>query len=303
MGTYIPVTPGKIAPLAWLPDPLQATGKLALVCEGGGQRGIFTAGVLDEFLKAGFNPFDLLIGTSAGAQNLSAYLCGQRGYARHVITRYTTDKQFFNPLRFIRGGNLIDLDWLISSTSAECPLNIAHALRRFDQGQEFYMCASRADNLDAAYFSPQAEDWLEYIKASSAIPGFYREGVEIDGITYHDGGISDAVPVIEAWRKCNADTSKRIQKINTRDVAYAVEQACQQKSLKGDGIDMLWSALVAGALALLSALSDNVWFNGKSPIWLVVMVAWFIGIVPNLIDIAKWLLGVRSSFKTVVYLE
>lgn len=110
-------------------------------------------------------------------------------------------------------------------------------------------------------------------------------------------------PVIEAWRKCNADTSKRIQKINTRNVAYAVEQACQQKSLKGDGIDMLWSALVAGVLALLSALSDNVWFNGKSPIWLVVMVAWFIGIVPNLIDIAKWLLGVRSSFKTVVYLE
>ncbi len=168
-GNVYPGNARKIAPLAWLPDPLQATGKLALVCEGGGQRGIFTAGVLDEFLKAGFNPFDLLIGTSAGAQNLSAYLCGQRGYARHVITRYTTDKQFFNPLRFIRGGNLIDLDWLISSTSAECPLNIAHALRRFDQGQEFYMCASRADNLDAAYFSPQAEDWLEYIKASSAI--------------------------------------------------------------------------------------------------------------------------------------
>ena len=44
---------------------------------------------------------------------------------------------------------------------------------------------------------------------------------------------------------------------------------------------------MAGVLALLSALSDNVWFNGKSPIWLVVMVAWFIGIVPNLIDIAN----------------
>ena len=70
-----------------------------------------------------------------------------------------------------------------------------------------------------------------------------------------------------------------------------------RRAVKGDGIDMLWSALVAGVLALLSALSDNVWFNGKSPIWLVVMVAWFIGIVPNLIDIAKWLLGVRSSFR------
>lgn len=201
MGTYIPVTPGKIAPLAWLPDPLLATGKLALVCEGGGQRGIFTAGVLDEFLKAEFNPFDLLLGTSAGAQNLSAYICGQRGYARHVITRYTTDKQFFNPLRFIRGGHLIDLDWLISATSDECPLDITHALQRFEQGQAFYMCASRADNLHADYFTPHAENWLDIIKASSAIPGFYREGVEINGVTYHDGGISDAVPVIEAWRR------------------------------------------------------------------------------------------------------
>lgn len=110
-------------------------------------------------------------------------------------------------------------------------------------------------------------------------------------------------PVIEAWRDCNADTSKRVQKINTRNVAYAVEQACQQKSLKDDGKDMLWGALIAGVLALVSALSDNVWLNGNAPIWLIVMAAWFIGIVPDLIDISKWLLGVRSSFKTVVYLE
>ena len=86
-------------------------------------------------------------------------------------------------------------------------------------------------------------------------------------------------------------------------MAYAVEQACQQKSLKGDGIDMLWSALVAGVLALLSALSDNVWFNGKSPS----MARGDGGVVhrhcADLIDIAKWLLGVRSSLKTVVYLE
>ncbi|MDI5303975.1 hypothetical protein MJN76_33710, partial [Salmonella enterica subsp. enterica serovar Anatum] len=34
-------------------------GRMALVCEGGGQRGIFTAGVLDEFMRAQFNPFHL----------------------------------------------------------------------------------------------------------------------------------------------------------------------------------------------------------------------------------------------------
>ena len=45
----------------------------ALVAEGGGQRGIFTAAILDRWLEHSFNPFSLLIGTSAGAQNLSSY--------------------------------------------------------------------------------------------------------------------------------------------------------------------------------------------------------------------------------------
>ncbi len=44
---------GQYRPLAVKPF---RPGKLALVCEGGGQRGIFTAGVLDEFMRAGFNP-------------------------------------------------------------------------------------------------------------------------------------------------------------------------------------------------------------------------------------------------------
>ena len=50
MGIRIPVTLGAIEPLALTPFKAQ---KIALVCEGGGQRGIFTAGVLDEFQRAG----------------------------------------------------------------------------------------------------------------------------------------------------------------------------------------------------------------------------------------------------------
>ena len=38
-------------------------------------RGIFAAGVLDEFLQEKFNPFDLFIGVSAGAVTLASYLC------------------------------------------------------------------------------------------------------------------------------------------------------------------------------------------------------------------------------------
>ena len=198
MGKHVPVTLGTIEPLAFS-DEING-GKTALICEGGGQRGIFTAGVLDEFLIENFNPFDLMIGTSAGAQNLSAYICGQAGYARRVITRYTTNLDFFNPLRFIRGGNLIDLDWLIETTAKEFPLNMDAGLELLKSGREFYMGASRSDDFSAEFLQPDADSWLDIIRASSAIPGFYRTGVEFSGVRYHDGGISAAIPVEEASR-------------------------------------------------------------------------------------------------------
>nr|WP_318383094.1 patatin family protein [uncultured Enterobacter sp.] len=198
MGQRIPVTLGNIAPLALSSF---RPGRLALVCEGGGQRGIFTAGVLDEFMRAQFNPFDLFFGTSAGAQNLSAYLCNQPGYARQVIMRYTTTREFFNPVRFVRGGNLIDLDWLIESTASKMPLAMDTASRLFDGGKSFYMCACRGDDYTPGYFSPTHQTWLDLIRASSAIPGFYRSGVMLDGVNYLDGGISDAIPVQEAAKR------------------------------------------------------------------------------------------------------
>lgn len=198
MGQRIPVTLGNIAPLSLRPFQ---PGSMALVCEGGGQRGIFTAGVLDEFMRAQFNPFDLFYGTSAGAQNLSAYLCNQPGYGRKVIMRYTTKREFFDPVRFVRGGNLIDLDWLVEATAAQMPLAIDNAEQLFAAGKAFYMCACRGDDYTPGYFSPNRQNWLDLLRASSAIPGFYRSGVALDGVNYLDGGVSDAIPVQQAVKQ------------------------------------------------------------------------------------------------------
>jgi len=198
VGQRIPVTLGNIAALSVTPF---RPGPMALVCEGGGQRGIFTAGVLDEFMRARFNPFDFWFGTSAGAQNLSAYVCNQSGYARKVITRYTTRRDFFDPMRFVRGGNLIDLDWLLEATSRKMPLAMDIAAQRFDEGKSFFMCACRGDDYTPGYFSPTNQTWLDLIRASSAIPGFYRTGVTLDGVNYLDGGVSDAIPVQEAAKR------------------------------------------------------------------------------------------------------
>lgn len=177
--------------------PGQPTGRLALVCEGGGQRGIFTAGVLDTFMERDYFPFQLLIGTSAGAQNLAAYACGAHGYARHIIVRYTTSKTFFNPLRFARGGHLIDLDWLFETSNRDIPLDLQQGRHRL-AGRDLYLCASRSDSLRADYLRFDIDDWDQTVKASSAIPLFYRGGVSVNGVNYWDGGVADALPVVAA---------------------------------------------------------------------------------------------------------
>jgi len=81
------------------------------------------------------------------------------------------------------------------------PLQMDTAARLFDSGKSFYMCACRQDDYAPNYFLPTKQNWLDVIRASSAIPGFYRSGVSLEGINYLDGGISDAIPVKEAARQ------------------------------------------------------------------------------------------------------
>ena len=54
--------------------------KTGLVLEGGGVRGIYSAGVLDVFLEEGLS-FDGVIGVSAGAVHGCSYLPGRRAAA------------------------------------------------------------------------------------------------------------------------------------------------------------------------------------------------------------------------------
>lgn len=171
--------------------------RLALVCQGGGQRGIFTAGILDTFIADGYFPFHLLLGASAGAQNLAAYVCGEHGYARQAILHYSTRKEFFDPLRFARGGHLIDLDWYFDALHREAPLKIDRAAKLLVQRQ-LLLCATRRDNLAATYLPFDAGGLRQSVKASSAIPLLYRGGVALDGVVYWDGGVADALPVRQA---------------------------------------------------------------------------------------------------------
>lgn len=55
--------------------------KSSLILEGGGMRGTFTSGVLDNFMDRGIR-FPFSIGVSAGACNGLSYMSKQRGRAK-----------------------------------------------------------------------------------------------------------------------------------------------------------------------------------------------------------------------------
>ena len=52
--------------------------KTALLIEGGGQRGVFSFGVIDAFIEAHYDPFDFFVGVSNGASVLFWYLIRDR---------------------------------------------------------------------------------------------------------------------------------------------------------------------------------------------------------------------------------
>ncbi|UTM59285.1 patatin family protein [Photobacterium sp. CCB-ST2H9] len=169
----------------------------ALVVEGGAMRGIFASGVLDAFMEDDFHPYDLAIGVSAGASNLLGYLANQPKRSYRVITQLATDKRFFNPSRFLRGGNLLDVKWLVEESMRLYPL---------DQQRLFGKTAliAATTNIEtglADYYHVSEDNVSDVIEATSALPVAYKATPCFSGGCYTDGGVADSIPVREAYRR------------------------------------------------------------------------------------------------------
>ena len=69
---------------------LKEEKKTGLVLEGGGMRGIYTAGVLDVFLDHDIS-FDGVIGVSAGAVHGASFVSGQKERSIRYYKKYCNE--------------------------------------------------------------------------------------------------------------------------------------------------------------------------------------------------------------------
>nr|WP_211183587.1 patatin family protein [Pseudoalteromonas arctica] len=217
-----------------------------MIAEGGGQRGIFTAGVLDAWLEHEYDPFDLFIGTSAGSQNLTSYLARQKGYAKRLIRGLSRHKRFFQLGRGLMGKHIVDLDWYFEKTTeVNRALDFKTAKNSLGD-RELLITATNARDRKPYYLSPTGDGkhWRELLKASSALPFLYKQGVqltpwlnalaanEIEKTDVHaksdfylDGGLAAPLPVREAYNR----GARKIVVIRTVDASLPVQSAWVNK--------------------------------------------------------------------------
>jgi predicted patatin/cPLA2 family phospholipase len=203
----------------------EQSSESALVVEGGALRGVFSTGLLDGFLEAQFNPFDLFIGVSSGASNLAAYLAGMIGRNKRIYLDYSLRPDFISFPKFLRGGHLLDLDWLWDITIREVRLDLATI---YSKKKPFIVVLTDVQTGNAHYKLTSAADLEHVLKASSAMPLLYRGYPEVKGRPMTDGGVADSIPVMEAIRR----GARRIMVIRSRHRDYMKRHGLSERFMR-----------------------------------------------------------------------
>ena len=87
--------------------------KVGLILEGGGMRGIYTAGVLDFFIDKNIE-VDLVVGVSAGGCHAASYLSKQYNRAFRTNIDYLHDKEYLSFRNLIKTGSIFGMDLMFN---------------------------------------------------------------------------------------------------------------------------------------------------------------------------------------------
>lgn len=173
--------------------PMPCAWGLAL--EGGGYRGLYSAGVLDVWMEHGFC-CSHMVGVSAGAAFGYNFKSRQVGRAIRYNKAYCADHRYAGVGSWLKTGNMFNADFAYREVPLEldpidldayraCPMRFTCVCCDLETGKAVYHDLPFGDARD-----------IEWIRASSAIPVATRP-VKIEGRSYLDGGVADSIP--SAW--------------------------------------------------------------------------------------------------------
>lgn len=165
--------------------------KIGLVLEGGGMRGLFTAGVLDILLEQHIK-IDKIVSVSAGALFGVNYASNQKGRVLRYNLKYLGDRRYMSFHSLLTTGNIVNKDFAFY----ELPSTLdPFEQKAFEQsGIDFYVTLTNVESGQPEYRKiTNVFEEMETFRATSAMP-FVSNMVELEGKQYLDGGISDSIP-------------------------------------------------------------------------------------------------------------
>ena len=167
--------------------------KTGLVLEGGGMRGLFSAGVMDVMMEHGVR-FDGIVGVSAGATFGCNYKSHQPGRVLRYNVRFKDDPRYMGLRCLLRTGDLVGAEFSYHTLPKELDVFDTEAFH--SDPTEFHVVCTDALTGEPVYHridrvDDEAFDW---IRASASMPLVSRP-VPLDGRLLLDGGISDSIPL------------------------------------------------------------------------------------------------------------
>lgn len=195
---------------------------VALVLQGGGARGAFTAGVLDVLMENGLY-FPYVIGTSAGGLNAVNYISRDIGRSKYVTTVMMSDKKFLSLRnRFFRG-TVFNFAYLFHTVpKSTLPFNFGEYN---SSPVEFVVVATCLEDGKPHYFKKgKCKEFYKALAASASLP-IASNPVDVEGLHYLDGGVTDAV----AFRHAFEEGFQKLIVVETRQAGYRKKPAGKGK--------------------------------------------------------------------------
>lgn len=171
--------------------------RTGLVLEGGGMRGIYTAGVLDAFMENDIY-FDGVIGVSAGAIHGCSFVSRQKGRSLRYYKKYCGDPRFMSFRNWIATGDFVGAEFCYHELPNKLDL---YDYDTFNQSEtKFYVTCTDVETGKAVHkHITDMYGEIDYLRASASLPHFSRI-VKIGEKKYLDGAVADSMPV-EAFQQ------------------------------------------------------------------------------------------------------
>lgn len=169
----------------------------ALIFEGGGMRGVFTAAIANVLNESGIF-FDYVAGISAGSSNTVNYISRDTERTKKSYIDIVDDPSFGGFKTFLKGEGFFNSEYIYEKwgkADGAAPFNMENFILNpakfkigtfnINTGKTVYWGRDYANTVDRL---------MKIVRASSSMP-FFMPKTEIEGEMYYDGGLNGGIPL------------------------------------------------------------------------------------------------------------